>query len=79
MRRLDWWIGVLLVAGALLIHALVPRYEFRHMEGHVAQDFYRIDRWTGRMEAGYVAKEGSHFGRWVSSRQLLWESQQGRR
>lgn len=48
MTTRSWWVGVAIVSLALLVHALVPRYDIR-IEG-VA--FVRIDRWTGTVELG---------------------------
>lgn len=28
IARRDWWIGVLLVTGAVTLHAVLPRYEW---------------------------------------------------
>lgn len=43
MRPRDWWIGVALVVGAIVFHAMYPRYEVRNSSSYVL----RIDRWTG--------------------------------
>lgn len=45
MRRRDWWIGVAIVAGALLLHASFPRYEWRQVSGGGVM--VRIDHWRG--------------------------------
>lgn len=42
------WIAVTLLALAILVHALVPRYEIS-IHG---SDIIRVDRWTGQMEGG---------------------------
>lgn len=63
LTRLDWWLGVALIAGALVLHAAVPRYEWRS----VPEEKYRlirIDRWTGDAQIGLVTPG---MGRWVSS------------
>ena len=57
MTRRDWWIGVTLLCAVVLIHAAIPRYEWRHVQG-VA--FTKVDRWTGTMRFGAVVD-----GRWV--------------
>jgi hypothetical protein len=49
MTRRDWWLGVSLLVAAIMLHALVPRYEWQHIEGAV---FMRVDRWTGRAMMG---------------------------
>jgi hypothetical protein len=51
MTRRDWWIGVGVIALALMAHAVipqyVPRYEWRHES---ANRWLRVDRWTGTAE-----------------------------
>ena len=49
MTRRDWWLGVLLIAVALLVHALVPRYKYLPF-GEFSETFTRMDRWTGSAE-----------------------------
>jgi hypothetical protein len=44
MTRRDFWLGVGLVIVALLLHALVPRYEIKTLAGG---GIVRVDRWTG--------------------------------
>lgn len=48
MTRRDWWLGILVVGGVILLHALVPRYEWRTVEGVTL----RTDRWSGTSVAG---------------------------
>lgn len=50
MTRRDWWLGVGLVALAILLHAAFPRYEWRNVKG---VPLVRIDRWTGRVVRGH--------------------------
>ena len=57
MTRRDWWIGITLVALALLAHAALPRYEWRGTVPYLV----RIDRWTGRAERGSMSS-----GQWTS-------------
>jgi hypothetical protein len=46
MTRRDWWIGIAVLAAALLAHALFPRYEWRRIgQSNVV---LRIDTWRGR-------------------------------
>jgi hypothetical protein len=45
MTRLDWWLGVAVLAAALLFHSIFPRYEVRPGE-----NIARFDRWTGNLE-----------------------------
>ena len=55
MTRRDWWLGVLLVTAAILVHALVPRFEITATGGGLM----RVDRWMGRVEiaaGGNVAR-----------------------
>lgn len=47
MARLNQWSAVVLLAAALLFHAAFPRYEIVIRENAV----FRVDRWTGRLEA----------------------------
>lgn len=49
MKRRDWWIGIALVVAAIVLHALVPRYEWRN---YGSVPIVRIDRWTGRAVIG---------------------------
>jgi hypothetical protein len=50
MRRRDWWLGVLAIVLAVLVHGLVPRYDFRQAKEAA---FVRIDRWTGSASLGW--------------------------
>jgi len=66
MRRRDWFIGVTIIAAALLLHAAFPRYEWRaHATHHDA--LIRVDRWTGRAEHGLLVTAS---GGWVSVTEL---------
>lgn len=47
MTRRDWWILVCVLAAALTLHALVPRYEWRSVPGYDGDRWSREDRWTG--------------------------------
>lgn len=58
VRRVDVWIATLAIAAALLVHALVPRYQFQHMVGYSGRSFVRIDRWTGVAQSGVVEPGG---------------------
>ena len=51
MTRRDWWIGVAVIALAILLHAAVPRYEW-HPVNPAYHVFARMDRWTGRAFLG---------------------------
>jgi hypothetical protein len=62
LTRHDWWIGIVLVAGAILVHAAVPRYEWQHEQGLV---WSRIDRWTGEVRRGTLRSSQSGL-RWVA-------------
>lgn len=59
MTRLAWWLGVGVLAIALLAHALIPRYEWRALPGHPT--LVRVDRWTGAATLG----RWDH-GRWTA-------------
>lgn len=58
MRRLDWWGGILLLAGALLFHAVFPRYEWlvQQPSGTNPGGIARVDRWTGTLEGAVYGK-----------------------
>lgn len=45
MTRRDWWLGVILIVGALLLHLAFPRYQYTSFRQSVAM--IRVDRWTG--------------------------------
>jgi hypothetical protein len=53
MMRRDWWLGVAVIAGSVLFHALFPRYEWRHpglgFAGNVAAGAFYTDgvEWPG--------------------------------
>lgn len=57
MTRRDWWIGVMLIVFALLVHALIPRYDFRQERSGSAY-WTRIDRWTGSAAVFRIDAEG---------------------
>ena len=47
MTRRDWWFGIVLLAAALVGHALLPRYQ-THTIGTERYGFVVTqDRWTG--------------------------------
>jgi hypothetical protein len=48
MTRRDWWIGIMLIVVALLLHAAVPRYEWRQLG--TGGTWSRADRWSGALE-----------------------------
>ncbi len=81
MRRLDWWLGVVLVVLATLLHALIPRYELlvpappqnRSVDPPYG-DFYaaerfptliRLDRWTGAVDSGSLVAQIGDAPKWV--------------
>jgi len=51
MTRRDWWLGVLVLALALVIHAALTRYEWM-LAGPPGgiQQLIQLDRWTGRAQ-----------------------------
>lgn len=61
MTRRDWWLGIATVTTAIVIHALVPRYEYRDIRGG---PLVRIDRWTGVAVSG-----GYSGGEWAQAKQ----------
>jgi hypothetical protein len=62
LTRRDWWIGIALLVAALLVHAALPRYEWRDTLG--GRQAVRIDRWTGGAVWGTFPDEVP--GRWMS-------------
>lgn len=63
ISRRDWWLGIAAVAIALLLHAALPRYDYRQVSGLA---FVRIDRWTGGMVVGTLERGGT----WTPAAQL---------
>lgn len=47
MTRRDVWAAAVLVTLAILLHAALPRYQVTVQSANV----FRVDRWTGRVEA----------------------------
>lgn len=47
MTRRDWWLGLVVLVVAGLLHALLPRYE---IVGTPSTQFARFDRWTGQLQ-----------------------------
>jgi ABC-type branched-subunit amino acid transport system permease subunit len=45
MRPRDWYLGIALLALALIFHAAFPRYEYRTTGSNRVG--VRVDRWTG--------------------------------
>ena len=62
MTTRAWYLGATILAIALVLHALVPRYEWRTVPDHPSQ-LIRIDRWSGRAEVGLA--NFTTGGRWV--------------
>ena len=58
MTRRDWWLGVLLIVLALLVHGLVPRYDYRPLGNSSLGAFSRFDRWTGGADVIAVTGRG---------------------
>ena len=58
MTRRDWWLGVGLVAAALLVHAVFPRYEYMMLREETA-DVLKIDRWTGDAQHIWLIERGT--------------------
>lgn len=57
----------LLIAIAVLVHALLPRYEWRDPGGDNPRVYVRVDRWTGRAQLGeFIHLEGAPAGAWQS-------------
>ena len=61
MSRRDWWLGIVAIVIAVLLHAAFPRYNWRPLTG--TQALIRIDRWTGSAVIG-----GWVEGQWVAAK-----------
>jgi hypothetical protein len=57
VSRRDWWLGVLAVVCAILLHAALPRFEWR-AQPQVPGLMIRIDRWTGQATRVPLASMG---------------------
>ena len=55
ISRRDWWIGIVLVVLVILVHALVPRYEYQQVHSVM---WIRVDRWTGQAQVVTVSVNG---------------------
>jgi len=64
MTRRDWWLGVGLVALAVLMNAAIPRYDIRTVGVGRAHAFMRVDRWTGHAEV--ATGPTAYLATWVS-------------
>jgi hypothetical protein len=64
MTQRAWWIGIVVLASAIALHALLPRYEWQQIRG---ADYLRIDRWTGTAIVGRFRRDGDTV-RWSSAR-----------
>lgn len=75
MTRRDWYIGIGLLVLAVFAYTALPRYDWRvgMRDGYVVSAV-RIDRWTGRLEAGRVSTGWPEYGRWMSWREI-WTAQ----
>jgi hypothetical protein len=51
-----WYLGIALIVAALVLHALIPRYDWHLTSGAAI----RVDRWTGTAVGGRF-----EHGRWV--------------
>ena len=47
MTRKDYWLGVLVVAGAIVFHGMFPRYSAAMSDRWIVN----LDRWTGHATA----------------------------
>lgn len=60
MTARHWWAGIGVLVAALVLHAAIPRYDWRPLTGFV---WVRADRWTGHAEIGRFAADAH--GRWM--------------
>ena len=60
MTRRDLYLAVAIMAMALIGHAMLPRYDWRHVgESSIGGErFVRIDRWTGDARLLLVGRDG---------------------
>jgi len=54
----EWWLGVAVPTLVILLHAAIPRYEYRSAGGSPFL-WMRIDRWTGQAQMGQALPDGS--------------------
>lgn len=60
MNRRDWWVGVAILTCALVLHAIVPRYQYQH----TALNYWlKVDRWTGHARTVIVYTSGEQVPR----------------
>ncbi len=77
MTRRDWWLAVTMLALAITLHALFPRYEWRDPGGE-GQTYLRFDRWTGRSQSGeFTHVWGKPAGAWVSHEEIRQSISEG--
>lgn len=58
MSQRSWWLGVMAIVLAILLHAAVPRYTWQRPETDDPFALIRIDRWTGRAQWGAMQRTG---------------------
>lgn len=63
LQRRDFYIGVALVALAILAHAYIPRYDVSATSS--GSRYQRIDRWTGHIEV-YFGASSAPAPSWVT-------------
>lgn len=64
IRRIDLYVAAILIAAAIALHALIPRYEWREVRPGLAT---QVDRWTGRATAYTLERTGTAKGyQWVA-------------
>jgi len=65
MTRLDWWLGVTLIAVSIAGHATIPRYQLLLPTApDRSNDLVRFDRWTGKVENGTFVR-GPDGPQWI--------------
>jgi hypothetical protein len=81
MKRIDWWLGIGVLALVFLLHAAIPRYELiapSSSQSRPAEvpygDFYgaaryptvvKLDRWTGAVYVGSLISQIEAAPKWV--------------
>jgi hypothetical protein len=54
MTRADWWLGVVLLLAAIVLHAALPHYEWMLTGNPQGQQIMiKMDRWTGESYVTY--------------------------
>jgi hypothetical protein len=58
-KDLSKYILLVVIAVAVVLHAFVPRYDWRMVEGTSSVTIVVYDKWTGRFQRGVYDDNGS--------------------